>query len=94
MAVRGHRKLDLDPDRVIGNDRAFRAAIGLDVDDSVLAEESHVVVNLADVAVEPIREVANTGCRCRHETPNEFEPTRRENSLQPTGILKVDDVRN
>jgi len=47
-------EFDLDPDGLVGDDRPRRAAVRLDVDDTILARELDDVVDPTDVEVEAV----------------------------------------
>lgn len=89
---RGSREFDVDLHRVVGNRRLLGTARFGEVDDAVLVQEVEIVVDLSNVPVEASGEIANALGGRFHQTSHEFQAARRENALEATRVLKVDDV--
>jgi len=85
-------QFDFDFDRLVGNVGLLRALLFAEVDDAILAQDLEIVVHLTDVPVEPIGKGSDTLGWGIHEGSYHLEAAWRENALEATGVLEIDDV--
>jgi hypothetical protein len=64
------------------------------MDDPVLAQDFEAVVDLPDIPVEATGEMPDALGRSVHQTSHQLQAARREDALEPAGVLKVDDLEN
>jgi hypothetical protein len=64
------------------------------MDNTILVQELEIVVNLPDIPIKAIGEGTHTVGWRVHQTPDQLQAPRREDTLESAGILEVDDVWN
>jgi len=88
------RDFETDLDGVVGDERAFRPASLLEVDDIVVSEDLQVVVDALDIAVEALGQLANTIRPVSHNAPEELNAAVGEQRSEVAGVLEINDVRD